>query len=101
MRQIQQAFPSIRSYGRGLLPFQQEKSCCHFHSKLCWSPPILTSKTPGSTTRLLSAPIKDKSTDVNSKETWRLSRGWSKTFANRFSRFNGGVTLAKRSFRYS
>src|SRR5216684_7619842 len=40
----------------------------HFHSKLCWSPPIFTSKTPGSTTRLLSAPTKDKSSGVNSKD---------------------------------
>src|SRR6266581_3370871 len=61
----------------------------------------LPSKMPGSTTRRLSAPIKDKSSDVNSKETWRLSPGWSKSFANRFSRFKGGVTLAKRSFKYS
>src|SRR6266571_2003671 len=60
----------------------------HFHSKLCWSPPIFTSKTPGSTTRLLSAPIKDKSSGVNSKDTRRLSPGCS-------------VTLAKRSLRYN
>src|SRR5260370_40811628 len=73
----------------------------HFHSKLCWSPPIFTSKTPGSTTRLLSAPIKDKSSGVNSKDARRLSPGCSKTFANRFSLLLGGVTLAKRSLRYN
>src|SRR5438105_12608356 len=101
MRQIQQAFPSIRSYGRGLPLFQQEEFCCHFHSNVCWSPPILTSKTPGSTTRLLSAPMKDKSSDVNSNDTLRLSPGCSDTFANRLRRFNGGVTLANRSFKYS
>src|SRR5260370_41741031 len=73
----------------------------HFHSKLCWSPPIFTSKTPGSTTRLLAAPIKDKSSGVNSKDTRRLSPGCSETFANRFSLFLGGVTLPKRALRYN
>src|SRR6266852_9942966 len=73
----------------------------HFHSKLRWSPPIFTSKTPGSTTRLLSAPIKDKSSGVNSNDTRRLSPACSETFANRFSLLLGGVTLAKRSLRYN
>ena len=87
--------------GAGFCPSSKEKSCRHFHSNVCWSPPILTSKTPGSTTRLLSAPMKDKSSGANSKETFRLSPGCSITFANRLSRFIGGVTLANRSFKYS
>src|SRR5260370_28107736 len=57
----------------------------HFHSKLCWSPPIFTSKTPGSTTRLLSAPIKDNSSGGSSKDTRLLSPAFSDTFATRFS----------------
>src|SRR5690242_2315027 len=101
VHQVQQAFPSMRSYGRASLSVQQQEICCHFHSNVCWSPPILTSKMPGSTTRLLSAPMKDKSSGVNSKETFRLSPGCSITFANHLSRFNGGVTLANRSFKYS
>jgi len=40
----------------------------HFHSKACCRLPILTSNIPGSTTRLLSAPMKDKSSEVSSKE---------------------------------
>src|SRR5260370_12998660 len=55
----------------------------HFHSKLCWSPPIFTSKTPGSTTRSLSAPIKDKSSGVNSKDIHPLSPPRRDTFPNR------------------
>src|SRR2546422_1794158 len=73
----------------------------HFHSKACCRVPILTSNVPGSTMRLLLAPMKDKSSEVNSKESWRLSPGCSKTFANRLSRFKGGVALATRSFKYS
>jgi len=45
---------------------------------------------------LISAPMKDKSSDVNSNETWRLSPA-AANFPNRLSRFKGGVTLAKRS----
>ena len=50
---------------------------------------------------LVVGPMKDKSSGANSKETFRLSPGCSITFANRLSRFIGGVTLANRSFKYS
>src|SRR5215212_1456768 len=56
----------------------------------CVKPAILTSKSPGSTTGLLSAPMNDKSSRRSLKFTVRLSPGSRLTFANRRSRFPGG-----------
>ena len=95
--QLTPIFSTIENYGGFIqnhgLPGTLRR---HFHSKLCWSPPTVTSKTPGSTIRLFSKPMKDKSSGVNSKDTRRLSPGFKETFANLFRRFSDGVTLANR-----
>jgi hypothetical protein len=47
----------------------------HFSLNLSLSPPIISSKSPGSTTGLLSAPMKDKSSRRNLKLNLRLWPG--------------------------